>query len=204
MTTVDYYFDCSSPATYLAFHRLLEFQKEQEFNINYYPVFIGGIFKTVNPGVFDARATMPDVKEEYFTKDFKDWERFVGVKIRWPQPYHPVNSINAMRGVVVGIHHDKSVEMARAVFEAYWHDGADISDDNVLKDVCIKVGLDSEQFFQEMKTDKVKDELRRNGDELMARGGFGTPTMFVNGDDMYWGNDRFELVRAAIIRANGS
>ena len=47
-------------------------------------------------------------------------------------------------------------------------------------------------------------QYRTQGEELgclIARGGFGSPTMFVNGDDMYFGNDRLELVRAAAQRA---
>lgn len=200
MTSVDCFFDCSSPGTYLGFHRLIELQKELDFTINWYPIFIGGVFKTVNPGVFDTRATMPQIKADYYAKDFRDWEKLTGLKIVWPQPYHPINSVKAMRGVVVGGHHGKLVEVARATFEAYWRDGLNISDDAVLRDVCLNAGLNPELCFLERDTDRVKDELRRNGEELMARGGFGVPTMFVNGMDMYWGNDRMELVRAAIIR----
>jgi len=203
MTFVDYFFDCSSPATYLAFHRLGEIQTELDFSINWYPVFIGGIFKAVNPGVFETRATMTKVKDAYYAKDFRDWEKFTGVRIHWPQPYHPVNSIKAMRAVVAAGRHGKLVEMARALFEAYWHKGLNISDDQVVRDACEVAGFDPELCFRESATDEVRDELRRNGEELIARGGFGTPTMYVNGDDMYWGNDRMELVKAAIARANG-
>ena len=45
-----------------------------------------------------------------------------------------------------------------------------------------------------------KDKLRANTDELIARGGFGSPTMFVDGDDMYFGNDRLVLVRERLLR----
>ena len=41
---------------------------------------------------------------------------------------------------------------------------------------------------------RYKDLLRENTDELIARGGYGSPTIFINGDDMYFGNDRLELV----------
>jgi len=203
MTTVDYFFDCSSPATYLAFHRLRELQSELDFTLNYFPIFIGGVFKAVNPGVFEIRATMLKVKEEYFIKDFRDWEKVTGLRIHWPQPYHPVNSIKAMRGVVAAGRHGKLAEMAKATFEAYWRDGRDISDDGVLREACLETGLNPEIIFRERDQEGIKDELRHNGEQLIARGGFGSPTMFVNGDDMYWGNDRIELVRAAIERAKG-
>ena len=47
----------------------------------------------------------------------------------------------------------------------------------------------------------MKNTLKANTDELMARGGFGSPTIFVDRDDMYFGNDRLPLVRAAVLRA---
>ncbi len=52
-----------------------------------------------------------------------------------------------------------------------------------------------------IKDDDIKGRLRANTEELIARGGFGSPTMFVNKTDMYFGNDRLPLVEAAL--ANG-
>ena len=46
----------------------------------------------------------------------------------------------------------------------------------------------------------IKAWLRANTDELIERGGFGSPTVFVDGDDMYFGNDRLPLVAAALTR----
>ena len=48
----------------------------------------------------------------------------------------------------------------------------------------------------------TKDLLRSNTDELIKRGGFGSPTIFIDGDDMYFGNDRMELVRQKIIEGS--
>ena len=35
---------------------------------------------------------------------------------------------------------------------------------------------------------------------LFARGGYGSPTIFVDGSDMYFGNDQLPLVEAALKR----
>ena len=111
------------------------------------PIFIGGVFKAVNPGVFTQRATMPKVKEDYFVKDYRDWERFTGVRIVWPQPFHPVNSVKAMRGVTAAGRQGKSRDVAKATFEAYFRDGLDISQDAVLQGVCDAAGFDAELVF---------------------------------------------------------
>ena len=46
----------------------------------------------------------------------------------------------------------------------------------------------------------IKDQLKANTDEVMARGGFGSPTIFLDKTDMYFGNDRLPLVREALAR----
>jgi 2-hydroxychromene-2-carboxylate isomerase len=86
------------------------------------------------------------------------------------------------------------------VFEAYWGDLLDISQDNVLADILERVDLDRDAFFAEIAKPETKAKLRDNTDELIARGGYGSPTMFVDGDDMYFGNDRLPLVQQALRR----
>ena len=63
------------------------------------------------------------------------------------------------------------------------------------------MGLDGDELLAKVATPEYKAKLRANTDELIARGGFGSPTMFVDGDDMYFGNDRLVLVRDALARA---
>jgi 2-hydroxychromene-2-carboxylate isomerase len=86
------------------------------------------------------------------------------------------------------------------VFEAYWGELADISQDAVLDRIVRRVGLDPATFFAKINAAAYKDKLRANTDELIARSGFGSPTMFVDDDDMYFGNDRLVLVREALLR----
>jgi 2-hydroxychromene-2-carboxylate isomerase len=116
-------------------------------------------------------------------------------------PVFPVNSVRAMRGVFVAERHGKTSAYVRSVFEAYWGDLRDISRDDVLADVVASVGLPPEEYFAAVASPELKEKLRANTDELIERGGFGSPTMFVAGDDMYFGNDRLVLVLDALKRA---
>jgi 2-hydroxychromene-2-carboxylate isomerase len=70
----------------------------------------------------------------------------------------------------------------------------------VLLDVCKVGGLDGEHILTRAEAPEVKDTLRLNTEEVIARGGFGSPTMYVNGKDMFFGNDRLPLVEAALMR----
>jgi 2-hydroxychromene-2-carboxylate isomerase len=119
-----------------------------------------------------------------------------------PPTVFPVNSVKAMRGCIwLGQESGaRIVSFATAVFEAYWGGDKDISQDSVLTEVCKKVGVDHVKFFEGIGQQAVKDQLKANTDEVMARGGFGSPTIFVDKTDMYFGNDRMPLIREALLR----
>jgi len=200
MADIEFFFDCSSPWTYLAFHNIEPLAAEFGATIAWRPILVGGIFNTVNPSVYASRETPVPLKQAYAHKDMQDWARLAGLRIKMPPTVFPVNSVKAMRGCLWLSSQGRLVPFARAVFEAYWGDDRDISQDPVLADICAGIGIDARQFFAGIAEPAIKDQLRANTDELMRRGGFGSPTMFVGGDDMYFGNDRLPLVREALRR----
>lgn len=106
-----------------------------------------------------------------------------------------------MRGAYQALDAGKLVPYATAVFEAYWRDDRDISDKAVLAECAASAGLDVAAFTAGLDDPKNKERLRAATDELIARNGFGSPTMFVEGD-MYFGNDRLPLVEAALMKAS--
>lgn len=203
MSRLEFFFDCSSPWTYLAFSRVEEVAARAGATIEWRPILVGGIFNKVNRDVYEARANPHPVKGRYYVKDLQDWARYCGIEIGKP-PVFPVRAVDAMRGAIVAQDEDKLVPYARAVFEAYWGQLKDISQPDVLRDISKSVGLDPDMVIRRIKDQDVKDRLLGNTEEVIRRGGFGSPTMFVNGDDMYFGNDRLPLVEAALkADANG-
>lgn len=197
---IEFYFDCSSPWTYLGFETIQPLAREFEAPIVWKPILVGGVFNAVNPSVYASREKPVPAKAAYHLKDLADWARLAGLKIRMPPSVFPVNSVKAMRGCILLEPEGKLVPFARATFEAYWGRDEDISKDDALTKICAEVGVDPAKFFAGIARDQIKDRLRKNTDELIARGGFGSPTIFVGGDDMYFGNDRAPLIRAALER----
>lgn len=197
---IEFFFDCSSPWTYLGFHNIQPLAAELKVPIRWRPILVGGVFNAVNPSVYASREAPVPAKRDYMLKDLKDWARLAGLKIRMPPSVFPVNSVKAMRGCLWLEPQGGLVPFATAVFEAYWGRDEDISQDAVLADICRGCGIDAEAFFAGIAQDAIKAQLKANTDELIRRGGFGSPTIYVNGDDMYFGNDRLELVRAALTR----
>ena len=190
---LEIYFDCSSPWTYLGFERAVTLFASEPVDIIWKPILVGGLFNTINPSVYHARENPVAEKAAYAAKDLQDWADYVGIEIGMP-PMHPVNSVRAMRGAFVALEHDLLVPYARAVFQQYWGKLKDISDLAVLAEVLNQVGLDKEEYLKKIAKNEYKQKLRDTTEELAQRGGFGSPTMFLDGDDMYFGNDRIELI----------
>ena len=120
----------------------------------------------------------------------------------FPPKVFPVNSVKAMRGCIWIAQNaefsPKFLAFAEAVFAAYFTRQEDISEDAVLTKICEQTGVNSERFFAGIADSEIKAALKANTDEAIRRGAFGSPTFFV-GDDMYFGNDRLQLVRIAAL-----
>jgi 2-hydroxychromene-2-carboxylate isomerase len=201
MTRLEFFFDCSSPWTYIAFHNAQPMARDLGIQVEWRPFLVGGVFNTINPSVYEFRQKPVPAKDRYIGKDMQDWARAAGLTVRWRPSVFPVNSVKIMRGCLVAARSQRLVEFATAAFEAYWRDDLDLSQDATVREVCKRSGLDTESLLREIADPRIKEALRSNTDELIARGGFGSPTMFVDGDDMYFGNDRLELVRSALKKS---
>lgn len=200
MAEVECFFDCSSPWTYFAFESLLRMQDEIAVTIDWRPFLVGGVFNAVNQSVYNSRDKPVPAKSAYGKKDQQDWARYLGLPIHYRPSVFPVNSVKTMRACIVLKPEDKLVPFAREAFKSYWIDDKDISQIPVLTEICQKLDIDAAKLFAAIDQQPVKDTLRTNTQEAIDRGSFGSPTMFVGGDDMYFGNDRMPLIKDAVLR----
>ncbi len=210
MPVIEFFFDCSSPWTYLAFRAVQPLAAQLQVSISWRPVLVGGIFNSVNKGIYTAREDMNSPKNRYVLKDLQDCAREAGVAIVFPPKVFPVNSVKAMRGCLwmardaeaKGVK-NPCLDFVEATFAAYFTRQEDISQDDVLAAICTQSGVDAAAFMAGISQPEIKDALKSNTEEAIARGAFGSPTFFV-GDDMYFGNDRLPLVAAAVRRASAT
>jgi len=199
---LEFYFDISSPWTYLAFHNVQPMAKDIGIEIDWKPILVGGIFNTINPSVYESRSNPVKVKARYHLKDMMDWARVAGLKIVFPPRIFPINSVKAMRACIVLKAQEPSllIPFAETVFEEYWAEEHDIANNELLAHILWGVGADANKVMDAIQTQDVKDKLKANTQAVIDRGGFGSPTMFL-GEDMYFGNDRLPLIKAAIERS---
>jgi len=193
---LEFFYDCSSPWTYLAFTKIEEVAARGRAELIWRPILVGGVFNAVNPSVYESREHPVKPKARYYAKDLQDWAHLYGIKIGHPSVF-PVNSVKAMRGAFVALEHGKLSPYSRRVFESYWDEDRDISKDDVLRDIVRASGLDEQEYFSKIAALEYKEKLKANTDELIARGGFGSPSIFVEGE-MFFGNDRLVLIEHAL------
>ena len=143
---LEFFFDCSSPWTYLAFAGIQPLAARVGVSIEWKPILVGGVFNSVNPEVYSARANPNPRRMDHMRKDLQDWARLYGLEIGWPAVF-PVNSVKAMRGVLVAEEAGLLVPYTQAVFERYWRDLQDISSDEVVADIARGMGLDERAFM---------------------------------------------------------
>jgi 2-hydroxychromene-2-carboxylate isomerase len=190
------YWDFSSPFAYLGATQVASLAARTNAKVVWHPILLGGLFRSLGtPDV--PLAGFSAAKQRYYGKDLDRWAAYWGVPFRFPTRV-PTQSLRAMR-VYVALPESLRDAYRDAVFRAFWADDRDITDDAVLAS-CIGDEGAARHALAKATSDEVKAELRRETEQAAARGVFGVPT-FVVGDDLFWGQDRLELVEGALLRS---
>jgi 2-hydroxychromene-2-carboxylate isomerase len=193
---IEGFFDCSCVWAYLGFAHLARFAATAPVAIRWRPVLGQELFDIVNPA---ARWPLSPVKQAYYQRDLAQWAAYLECPLA-ADAGAPADATDCMLACVAAGRWDRLDSFARAALDAAWADGRDIADRAVLKQLWESAGLPPAAFEPGLGWPGVAAELAANTRELMARGGFGTPTFFV-GDDMFFGNDAIPLLeRAADVR----
>ena len=103
----------------------------------------------------------------------------------------PINSLNIMRGYLFIKDEIKNLYL-NIMFDAYWKDNLDTSNEEVLKPILKKCKINPIDFFDGIKNPKIKDELKIITQEAHDKEILGTPTFVVN-NKIFWGQDRLEF-----------
>jgi len=197
---VDYYFDYCCPWTYLSFKRLIQTTTRTASVINWKPILLADIEQElgsmIDPIIHNSS------EKDYEIKDLQDWANYCGLKIT-PRNNDPKNvSKKALCGAFCAIEANKIADYSGLVFDAYFGGLKNISNNEILTEIATKLELNPTDYESAINSTANLKRLKKNATELIERGGFGSPTMFVE-HDMYYGNDRIPLVEFSIGRASG-
>jgi 2-hydroxychromene-2-carboxylate isomerase len=201
MLQAEFFFDYSCPWTYMASARLSEATMRTGTTIVWRPILLNILFEALESPLLNDRHDPNPRRAAYHEKDLADWARYCGLTVRLPEG-GPVCTDFAARGAVVANRQSAARAYSEAIFRAVFEAGEDIASLDTVARIAGSVGLDPEEFGARVQAPETIAEVRANTENLVARGGFGSPTIFV-GDDMYFGNDRMPLVEFALAQTSG-
>ena len=192
--TVEFLFDVGSPYSYLAYHALPKIARNKGASIVWTPVLLGGIFHaTANHSPVEVPA-----KGKHLTVDLLRWAKHYGVSFTM-NPHFPINTLALMRGAVA-MQMRSEEEFQRylaSVFSAMFEFPRNLNQPAEIADMLASAGFDPAEVMALVSTPAVKDKLKANTEQAVARGVFGAPTFFV-GTEMFWGQDRLLFVDEAL------
>ena len=190
MSPIEFYFDFSSPYSYLAAEAVEALAAKYKRSVDYKPMLLGVAFKTSGM----APLTEIPLKGDYSRRDFARSARFAGVPFNMPSPF-PVSTVTAARALLwlKKAHPTRVRDFVHALLRAYFVEGRNIGEAPVVAQVADEIGLDAAEMAVAVQDPAIKDQLKRDVDAAIARGVFGSPFIFVDGEP-FWGNDRLPQV----------
>jgi len=196
--TVKFYFDYSCPWTYLGFKRLIQTATRTASTIEWKPVKLEIIKELLNKPLQDT----PNYVANYRAKDLQDWASYCSLDIKEHKNLDHRVSLKASKGAFAAIAENTIVEYSAQVFKAFFSDMADIADSEILVEIAKQLDMDIDNFRLTIEGEQNYEAILKNTNELIDKGGYGSPTMVVE-DQMFFGNDRMNLVEFAIGQASG-
>lgn len=187
---IAFYFDFSSPYGYLAAQRIDGIGAKHGRDVAWKPYLLGVTFKTTG---LRPLAEVP-LKGDYMMRDLPRSARLLGVPFRTPEPF-PFVSVAACRAYYWLADQDRSrgVTLAKALYHAAFGEGRDISGADAVVEVAAGQGVERDRLAAALQDPAVKDRLRAEVDEAIAKGAFGSPFILVDGEP-FWGHDRLDHV----------
>ncbi len=197
--TFEFLFDFGGPNSYLAYKMLPDLCARTGAQVVYVPILLGGLFKLTNNQAPMMRYAETPAKQKYEMLEFQRFIKAHAIPFKM-NPRFPLNTLYVMRGAIAAQRLGCFAPYVDAVMTAMWHDGADMGDLDVVRDVLDKAGLDSDALLALADDPEVKAELISNTEAAAKRGAFGVPTFFVD-EDIYWGKERLGQVEAALTKS---
>jgi len=184
--SIDFYFDFISPYSYLAHKKINSIKKKKSTPFNYKPILVGGLHNL--QGITAPAFIRPKLK--HMVNDCILIAKKNNFDFIWNSKF-PINSLNIMRGYLFVNANLKDLYLD-LIFDAYWKDNLDVSNEEVLKTLLNKNNIDLDSFLLGIKDHKIKDELKNVTQKAHDKEIFGAPTFIVN-NKIFWGQDRLEF-----------
>ena len=182
---IDFYFDVISPYSYIAHKKIQKIKESQKVIFNYKPILLGGLHNLagINAPAFNK------YKMKNMQSDCELVSKKNNISFIWNSKF-PINSLSIMRGYM-SVNKNQKDDYLNTFFDAYWKDNLDLSSEREFSELLGSLKIDSKIFFEKIKQQSIKDDLKRLTSDAFEKEVFGAPTFIVN-NKIFWGQDRLE------------
>lgn len=194
---IEYFFDYSCPYAYLGSTQIQGIAARAGVELNWRPMLLGGVFRELGTPQ-NLFAEQHASKIRHNAADLNRWAGIWDVPLRMPSG-HPIRTVSALRATLAAPS-ARRADLIHRLYRAYWVDGIAVSQTAALEHILDELGLD--RSLAGPHSSEWKDALRANTDEALARGVFGAPAVFCDGQ-MYYGQDRLWMLERALGLESG-
>ena len=189
---IDFYFDFSSPYSYIASEWIDALAARYGRTVNWKAILLGATFQAAE---LKSPVSYP-IKREYSLHDFERSARFAGVPLKNPQKF-PIPTQNAARVFwwLADSDAERARQWARHCLRAYFARGVDLSDAAQLRELAADFGIAADAAEAVWNDPAWKARLKAENEAAIAAGVFGAPFFVVDGEP-FWGNDRRAQIEA--------
>jgi len=195
--TIDYYLSLTSPWTYLGSARFAEIAERNGAIVNVKPCKFGPIFEQTGGLPLPKRSPQ---RQAYRMMELKRWREVLGIPINLEPKYFPCDDAAATRLVIAARlqgknAHKLSLELGRVV----WEREETLTDADAIAAAARRAGLDAEELRAASPTDAALDKIHEQyTQEALAAGVFGAPSYVLPSGEIFWGQDRLDLLERAL------
>lgn len=190
---IPFFYDYACPWAFFGSCRVEDYFADLDVEIAFTPVYLKAL---AEPSPQAGKlAPMGPRKRSHYMADLLRWAEFAGVRL------HPgvrdivdTDTRPALRVALVAAERSRFREFHHPAYRARWCEARDLSQPEVLAELVAKAGLDPDDVLAEAASPEVEERLEKQTRRAIDLGVFGVPTLAL-GEDIYWGNDRFELAR---------
>ena len=182
---VDFYFDIISPYSYIAHKKIQKIKENKKVIFNYKPILLGGLHNLA--GI--SAPAFNKYKMKNMQNDCELVSKKNDISFIWNSKF-PINSLSIMRGYL-SVNDNQKDKYLNVFFDAYWKDNLNLSSEKEFLKLLENLEIDSKIFFEKIKQQSTKDELKELTSDAFKKDVFGAPTFIVN-SKIFWGQDRLE------------
>ena len=189
--TIDYYLSTSSPWSYLGSGRFIEIAKAANATVTVYPVAFHKVFEVSGGLPLPKRAPQ---RQAYRMMELKRWRDSLGIPIVLePKMFPATDPISSLALIAARETRQDALAFSDALLTALWRDDRCIDDPAVVAAIANEIGLDGDALVG--AAPEYEDRYEADTQKAVEAGVFGAPSYVLADGEIFWGQDRVELLR---------